>query len=293
MSPSRVTRSFVAVGGLCAVTLGAFLLFGAGYYATPLPDRPVHPLHELLRPSGYIGLSLGVLGSALMLLNLSYLLRKSLQWIQFGTLRTWMGFHVVTGLVGPLAILVHTSIHPTSSLGILAFSAMVIVVCAGLIGRYIYAWVPRSPRGRELERAELESQLARREQELSELGTSVRALLRDMTSTDGRRGSTSITATLGSILSGDQAARREFTRLKREVLASPSLRPRAKEILPPLRRLCRERQWLARYEEARSLMGSWRFLHRWLAVLMLLLAAFHVAVAVRFGDLWMLGGSHP
>ena len=45
---------------------------------------------------------------------------------------------------------------------------------------------------------------------------------------------------------------------------------------------------LARYRELRALMRSWRFFHRWLALLMLILVIFHVAIAVQFGDLWVL-----
>ena len=34
-------------------------------------------------------------------------------------------------------------------------------------------------------------------------------------------------------------------------------------------------------------MGSWRFLHRWFAILMLIAAGFHIWVAVRLGHLWI------
>ena len=66
-----------------------------------------------------------------------------------------------------------------------------------------------------------------------------------------------------------------------------SLSALAPQILPLARRFCRDRQWLARYAELRSLMGAWRFLHRWLAILMFILAIFHITLAVRFGDLWL------
>ena len=59
-------------------------------------------------------------------------------------------------------------------------------------------------------------------------------------------------------------------------------------VLPLLRGVAREGQWLARYHELRTLMRGWRFLHRWLALVMLMLAAFHIGVAIRFGDLWVL-----
>ena len=40
---------------------------------------------------------------------------------------------------------------------------------------------------------------------------------------------------------------------------------------------------LAHYEEVRGLLSTWRWLHRWLALLLLLLTVVHVVVAVRYG----------
>jgi hypothetical protein len=39
----------------------------------------------------------------------------------------------------------------------------------------------------------------------------------------------------------------------------------------------------AHYEDLRGLLASWRYFHRWVALLMVLLAAVHVAVALRYG----------
>ena len=58
--------------------------------------------------------------------------------------------------------------------------------------------------------------------------------------------------------------------------------------LPGRRTRSSERDSIARFTELRTLMGSWRFLHRWLAIVMLMLAAVHIALAVLFGDLWIV-----
>jgi hypothetical protein len=79
--------------------------------------------------------------------------------------------------------------------------------------------------------------------------------------------------------------RRDYRRFRAAILADPHLRPAAAEVLPLAQRYCRDRQRLARYGDLRSLMGAWRFLHRWLALLMLLLVAFHVVLALRFGGI--------
>ena len=44
--------------------------FGVSYYTTPIPERPFHPLHAEFRPSGRIGIRLGLV-AVLALLTLS------------------------------------------------------------------------------------------------------------------------------------------------------------------------------------------------------------------------------
>ena len=96
---------------------------------------------------------------------------------------------------------------------------------------------------------------------------------------------------LGILIAGNSAFRREYRLLRRTVHSSEALRAKAPRILPLLKRLARERMWLERYRELRSLMGSWRFFHRWLALLMLAVVLCHVVIAFMFGDLWVLRGS--
>jgi hypothetical protein len=49
------------------------------------------------------------------------------------------------------------------------------------------------------------------------------------------------------------------------------------------------------YEEVTAILSSWRYFHRWLGLLMILLAIVHIVTAVRFGSidwglLWPGGG---
>ncbi|MCU0914585.1 MAG: hypothetical protein MUC88_08490 [Planctomycetes bacterium] len=46
-----------------------------------------------------------------------------------------------------------------------------------------------------------------------------------------------------------------------------------------------------RCRELRNLLAAWRFFHRWLAIVMLAVVACHVGLALRFGDLWIMGGT--
>ncbi len=72
-------------------------------------------------------------------------------------------------------------------------------------------------------------------------------------------------------------------------IEAPARTPQAtRRILGLLKQFCRERSWLLRYHELRGLLGSWRFFHRWLAIVMLAVAAFHIGLAIRYGDLWII-----
>src|SRR5262249_14343924 len=141
------------------VCLGSILFFVIshwGYYQLSGEERIFHPEDSQLRSAGRMGLRFGIVGLALMILNLGYLARKHLEFLHtLGTLRNWMAFHVFTGLIGPSLILLHSSFLLRSALGTLSFIAMSVVVVAGILGRFIYARVPRSLEGRELELQEV------------------------------------------------------------------------------------------------------------------------------------------
>lgn len=278
---------FVA-GFVCLGTVLLFVLSHWGYYQLPIEVRIFHPQNADLRSSGHMGLRFGIVGLLLMILNLGYLARKNLEFLsRWGALRSWMAFHVFTGLVGPALILLHSSFLLRSALGTLSFIAMWVVVVAGLLGRFIYARVPRSLEGRELELQEVRRRLQRYFQELEKLGIGASLL---QSSKDGipEGPSGGVLSALQCIFTPNRQMRREYYELRKAVLSSESLRASAHQILPLASRVYRERQWLKRYAELRSLMGAWRFLHRWLAIVMLLVVAFHVVMAVKFGNLWIL-----
>jgi len=259
------------------------------YYRLDARDRLSHPQHSVLRSSGTFGLSCGIVGTSLFLVNLSYLLRKrlvSLKWL--GTLKSWMRMHVASGLLGAALILFHSAFLARSALAILALAGLLIVLTTGIVGRYLYAFVPRGRDGRELDATELRARVLRLRKELDQAG--VAAPLLDAGAPLAARAETGFLGRVFGVLAGNRAARRDFRRLSGEVKRHPALAPQAKRILPAARAFYRDRQRLARLSELRALLGSWRFLHRWLAIVLLVLAAFHIFVALRFGDLWILGG---
>ena len=165
-------RIRVALAATASIFLLASLAFyGASYYLLPLDQRPYSDKYELLKPSGTIGINLGILGTFLFFLIFLYALRKVIPWLgRIGTARHWMDFHVIAGVSAPIVIAFHASFKFQGIAGF-AFWIMVAVAISGVVGRYLYSQIPRSLNAAELSLNELQTN----ERELSEalLGQSI------------------------------------------------------------------------------------------------------------------------
>ncbi len=160
----RGHRIRVRIAGILSTTLVVSLAgFGWDYYLLPIEQRPFSPKYALLRPSGIVGLKLGYLGTALFIFIFLYALRKVIPLLgRIGTARHWMDFHAIAGVTAPIVIAFHASFKFRGIAGI-AFWIMLAVAISGVVGRYLYAQIPRSMTAAELTFRELkegEEQLA-------------------------------------------------------------------------------------------------------------------------------------
>jgi len=130
--------------------------YGYDYYSLSSAQRPFSPKHELLRPSGTIGVKLGMLGVFMFFLIYLYPLRKKWGWLgRQGNSRHWLDFHIVLGTAAPLIIAFHSSFKFGNIAG-MAFWSMLMVTLSGFVGRYLYAQIPRGLSAAELTKKELE-----------------------------------------------------------------------------------------------------------------------------------------
>ena len=145
IDPERGHRlRFYSAAVLAIAFILAIALYGADYYVLGAADRPFSPKHVLLRPSGAIGIKLGILGVVLFLVIFLYPLRKRVPWLaRIGKSKHWLDFHVIVGATAPVVIAFHSSFKFHGIAGI-AFWIMLAVALSGFIGRYIYAQIPRS-----------------------------------------------------------------------------------------------------------------------------------------------------
>jgi hypothetical protein len=94
--------------------------------------------------SSLVGHGIGIVGFILMLMTATlYSLRKLRTDARWGSTAGWLKFHMVTGLVGPYMVLLHTAMKFNGLAG-LAMLLTVVVVISGLVGRYLYTRVPRA-----------------------------------------------------------------------------------------------------------------------------------------------------
>ena len=141
---------------LAIVSNLAIFIYGFDYYKLSAVDRPFSPKHQLLRPSGPIGLYLGFVGVSLFIGIFLYPLRKHWAWLgQIGKTRHWLDIHVLMGLTAPFIIVFHSTFKFRGIAG-MAFWIMFAVSASGVVGRYLYAQIPRRVTTVELSMKELQ-----------------------------------------------------------------------------------------------------------------------------------------
>jgi hypothetical protein len=145
VDPKKAHRARLKFAYVIAMALTLIqIAYGFNYYILSQADRALSPKHAFLKPSGAIGLRLGMVAFVLFLIIYIYPLRKLWPWLgRQGNARHWLDFHVLMGIMAPVLITFHSSFKFSGIAGV-AFWIMVIVALSGVVGRYIYAQVPRS-----------------------------------------------------------------------------------------------------------------------------------------------------
>ena len=159
----RVILSWLVALAIVLVIAG----YGLNYYTLSSVERPLSPKHDLLKPSGTIGMKLGMFGVLLFFLIYLYPLRKKWGWLaRQGNSRHWLDFHVVLGTTAPIIIAFHASFKFGNIAG-MAFWSMLCVTLSGFVGRYLYAQVPRNLNAAELSMKEMQDTEESLRQELA------------------------------------------------------------------------------------------------------------------------------
>lgn len=279
----------VVVTFVCSAVIFCWAYWFRAYYGVMATARPAAAEHSLLRPTGPVGLATGIGACLLISVNLIYLARRSHTLGRFlpGSLRVWMATHVFTGLTSVLLLFVHCGFAIRPTVGGHAMIALGLVILSGSIGRYLYAQVPRAANGREVRLDELRTELAQLSAEWdrngngfgSQVRTEVEALV-----FDGPWRS-SILARIGLIAIGQWRLSRCLERLHRTGRREGVPEQEMRSIFNLARRAHRLSLAITHYQELTAVLSSWRYFHRWLGILMVVLGIVHVVTATRYGSL--------
>lgn len=154
--------------GVAVALIAWFAIYGWPYYRLDTLARVRSPLHAAFKPSGTMGIRLGVLGLSLYLVLFLYAIRKRVKWLgRIGQAGNWIDFHVVCGVSAPLLITMHSSFRFGGLAGV-SYWIMIAVAVSGFVGRYLYSQIPRRLNAAELSHGEIETMAADLGRELEE-----------------------------------------------------------------------------------------------------------------------------
>tara|TARA_R110002072_G_scaffold50036_1_gene135420 strand:+ start:7648 stop:9927 length:2280 start_codon:yes stop_codon:yes gene_type:complete len=271
-----------------AMSLAALVwcLLHLDYYGMPVSMRPTHPDHHALRPGRGLGLGFGIGSAALIVVNLLYLARRSPKWkLRLGSLRGWMTVHVATGILAFLGACLHSAMAPRSASGGYAMWGLAVLLLTGAIGRYVYAWIPRAANGRELRLDEVKATLAEhvddQDADDSFEARAQRAVLAVVARRQWRRG---FFGRVASWLGGQRDLRRLMFELRAEGVSAGRSRTEVGRTQRLARRAHHEATAIAHFEDLRAVLSTWRYLHRWIAVLMVVFLVQHIVSALFYGS---------
>ncbi|MEO0650958.1 MAG: hypothetical protein AAFZ65_09795, partial [Planctomycetota bacterium] len=284
-----------ALAGGFALTLAAlvFAVLFRDYYTLEPWQRPEHPLHDRLRPGLGWGLWFGIGSTALIVVNLAYLLRRDPRFrFRLGSLQAWMTIHVMTGILALLTALLHGAMSPGGSIGGQAFWLLVLLMVTGGVGRYLYAYVPRAANGRELELSEIRSRLASITTGFDggdrRFGDHARREVEELI--HRQQWGKSLPGRVLGVFSAEVGLHSLLKRLRREGAEAGLAADQVDETVGLVKRAHRSALLVAHYEDLRGLLAGWRYLHRWAALLLVALVILHVAFALLYSARFFDGG---
>ena len=226
--------------------------------------------------SSTVGYALGIVGFVLMLATETlYTLRKRVRNFHRGRMSTWLKVHIVTGLVGPCLVLLHSGGSFHGLAGVLA-ALTGVIVASGFIGRYIYTAVPRTIDGAEVAVRELEDQIAEADRELQAEGI-------DLATSEALAIATEVPRRGWALVVG-RGVRRWLhrNRLRRALRPLKAAGVRATRLERLLMQRYDVQVQIASLALARRLLALWHVLHIPLGAAVFTLAFVHIAAALYY-----------
>jgi hypothetical protein len=287
-APQARRRTGLWITVLFLTALSAVLAWrGFDFYRQGLVERSQHPDYRTLNPAGFLGHGYGIVGTLMILTNLLYLVRRRFarympSWV--GSMKAWLNAHVFTGLVGSVLVVFHSAFQLRTPIATVTSVSLAIVVVTGLVGLYLYALVPKAGL------KPLADRLAEIRPLLPGLVAQVEAFVKKTPATMLPHDA-SFTRTLITIPRWVLEARARRRDLREAVRADKMVRvlertdpALAKSFVVELGNLSAKE---VDTNAGAAMMRSWRSLHRFLALLMIVSVSVHIGVAWFYGFRWI------
>ena len=226
-----------------------------------------------------LALTCGYVGTALMVLSMAYVLQRRTGWMhRTASNQFWLDVHLMTGIVGPLFIVLHSALRLTTWVSV-PFWSMTAVVVSGVLGRYLYTLVPSLAAGHDLgilEQRRVISDVAADHPEAAALAQA--ELDREALHAE-RSWQVGLTLLLGWVLIDDLRRYVARARLRRRLRGTAPRRIR--------RRLVRAADRVVFYERrkvlaprSKALLRAWKRVHVPFSVVLLVTMLAHIAIAL-------------
>lgn len=252
---------------------------GHDYYLLSLDDRVEHTDYRALRSSGEIGYGYGIVGTLLIFTNLLYLARRRLAKWNLGAIKTWLDIHIFTGLAGALFISFHSTFKARNTISQITTWSLLLVVVTGLVGRFLYALVPR--RDEPAFKAAMTILAQHSVQASSAINDGIVQLAIPKA---GKIGLWRLPRYLRDVR---VAGRQQLGLVQLTIENDPAYllqKSSLDEISQQLRRAIRKS---VRSHRASAVLRAWRSLHMFFALLMLTTVVFHIGTAWYYGYRWI------
>jgi hypothetical protein len=289
MLGTYIHRIYIGFFILVVLLAASFLAYqGYSYYSLGIEQRFFHPEHQTLKPSGFLGHTLGILGSFLMLVGVStYMLRKRIsKFSRIGGLKYWLEFHIFLCTLGPILVLYHTAFK-FGGLVAVSFWSMVAVVLSGVIGRYIYLQIPRTIEGREMNLNEINQIKDELNNKLTKVYNIDEKVLEEILNAVKKRPDRSGNNMVARSIAKFKFERQTIKEVKKILKHNKVVGKVYKEVIKLIKDEINLNRKIDRLISMQSLFKYWHVAHLPFALLMLIIMLVHVGVTIAFGAHWI------
>jgi hypothetical protein len=289
----RRSRFRLRHASLLAIAAGllAVNLYGLSYYTLPMSERVRDAQHALLKPTGTVGQTAGVVGFLMFLFLYLYPLRKRLRSLAFlGAIGRWLDVHIVVGLAVPVVVAVHAGWRFEGLIG-LGYLAMFLVSLSGIVGKYLYTSIPRGKTGLALTLSQIERERTGLIQRIATAtGFDPEEIERDLSVHAGAEAPSGIGTTLVRLVTSDFARFRATAALRRKWSRGSSGQPVPRSAVKEAVRLARREiaitQRVRMLDATQRVFRFWHVAHRPFSITAFVVVGIHVGVAVALGVTW-------